>query len=88
MIIGNNNKITKHDNFVKNFQTPTTNTNPNPVRIDPFRKVEESHYIDPTNKNEIADKSFNILKQRLDQGLITLDEFNKKCNQINKLRQK
>ena len=40
------------------------------------------------SKNEMADKSFSMLQERYNNGLISLDEFNKKCTQLNKLRQK
>jgi len=40
------------------------------------------------SKSEMADKSFSMLQERYNNGLISLDEFNKKCVQLNKLRQK
>jgi hypothetical protein len=40
------------------------------------------------SKSEMADKSFSMLQERFNNGLISLDEFNKKCSQLNKLRQK
>ena len=36
------------------------------------------------SKSEMADKSFNMLQERLNNGTISLDEFTKKCNQLNK----
>ena len=42
---------------------------------------------DVESKNEMADKSLAILQDRLNQGLISMDEFHQKCEQINKLRQ-
>lgn len=40
------------------------------------------------SKKEMTDKSFNMLQERYNQGLISLDEFTKKCNQLNKMNQK
>ena len=37
------------------------------------------------SKKEIKDKAYLMLQERYNQGLITLEEFTKKCN---KLRQK
>ena len=40
------------------------------------------------SRDEMTDKSPAMLQDRLNNGLITMDEFHKKCEQINKLRQK
>ena len=40
------------------------------------------------SRDEMTDKSLAMLQDRLNNGLITMDEFHKKCEQINKLRQK
>jgi hypothetical protein len=42
---------------------------------------------DVESKNEMADKSLAILQDRLNQGLISMDEFHQKCEQINKQRE-
>ena len=43
---------------------------------------------DIMNSNSVADKSLDILKDRLDRNLISLDEFNQKAKQINQFREK
>ena len=40
------------------------------------------------DKNDMADKSFAMLHERYENGLISLEEFTKQCNKLNKIRQK
>ena len=55
----------------------------------PFIEENRSKYhTDVTDKDEMADKSFAILHERYQQGLISLEEFTKQCNKLNKIRQK
>ena len=41
-----------------------------------------------SNKDEMLDKSFAMLQERYNNGTISLEEFTRQCNKINKLRQK
>ena len=43
---------------------------------------------DIMDKNNMADKSLDLLKDRLDRNEISLDEFNRKASQINHFRDK
>ena len=102
MIIGNNNNNNNNNlnSFKPNNYNPVqnnnnnlnnninnntnNNTNNNPVNSDKsFLKNSNA-----TSKNDMLDKSFAMLQERYNNGLISLDEFNKKCNQINKMRNK
>ena len=75
MIIGNN-----------NFDSLKKNNNPlNKPMVDINRKT---YHTDVTDKDEMADKSFAMLEERYKNGLISLDEYTKECNKLNKLRQK
>ena len=85
MIIGNNNKPTFNSNFNERFQT-VKNKNIKPQEINQIQN--KNQYTNVTNKNEMADKSFAMLQERFNNGLISLEEFKQKCNQLNKLRQK
>ena len=87
MIIGNNNSFNNdNNNFTNKFNTIKENGNKmNPVA--PMSN-EANRYTNINDRSQVADKSFQILKDRLDNGLISLEEFNKKCQQINKLKQK
>lgn len=73
MIIGNNKPIKN-----KGFQAPKNIFT---------KELTEKQHINPLNKNEMSDKTLALLHQRLQQGTITLDEFNKKCEQLRKRRQ-
>ena len=78
MIIGKNTNFQpKQNNFIKpnenrGFINPTTKPNPT------------MQHADIMNKNEMHDKAFSILQERYNQGLISLEEFNKKCEQLGK----
>ena len=36
----------------------------------------------------MADRTFELLQENLSKGLISLDEFTKKCNNLRKFREK
>ena len=81
MLIGNN---TNFNNDNNNFNNKIKNIKENTKVTNPTMNNNTNMNNNITNSNEAVDKSFQILKDRLDNGLITLDEFNKKCSQINK----
>jgi predicted metalloendopeptidase len=91
MIIGNNsnkNNFTKQNTFTTNFNerfnTIQEENKKNKNKINPFQE-KITTYNNISNKNDMTNKSFAMLQERYNKGLISLDEFNKKCN---KLRQK
>lgn len=96
MIIGNK----KNDNFFKpqpkftsnfdeRFNTVVEEGIKNSDKVSPYNDNSRTNkYSNVNNKNEMADKSFAMLQERYNKGLISLDEFTKKCNQLNKMRQK
>ena len=95
MIIGNN--FPKNNNNFTNqsFKPYTTNqdkkfknTNQKKSPMMMEEGMKSTHFYDVTSKTDMADKSYAMLKERYQNGLITLEEINKKCNQINKLRKK
>ena len=78
MIIGNNsNNSFKHNpiNYNTNNTQKKFNSTPN-----------QNHYNNPLNKNEMADKTYQMLEERLKNGLISLEEFHKQCNKLSKFR--
>ena len=78
-----NNSLKNNDNFQKNFERLKQNNDlnkPNPFIED----IKTINYSDPTSKKEMRNKTMAMLQERLDQGLITLDEFGKKCNSLSK----
>ncbi len=83
MLIGNNTNFNNdNNNFNNKFRAIKENNN----ITKNIMNNDTNMYKNITNNNESVDKSFQILKDRLDNGLISLDEFNKKCQQINKNR--
>ena len=76
MIIGSNGNM--NNNFTKD-QIP----------LNPSIENERiKNHTDVNSKTEMADKAYSMLELRYKNGLITLDEFTKKCNELNKMRQK
>ena len=61
------------------------NNNKMQPSIENNRKV---YHTDVMNKEEMADKSFQMIEERYKNGLISLEEYTKQCNKLNKLRQK
>lgn len=94
MIIGknNNNKNTQPaftSNFNERFNAIVKEAEKNKKNISPFAETSSTkHYSNVNSKKEMADKSFAMLQERYSKGLISLEEFNKKCHIINKRRQK
>ncbi len=79
--------IIEKDNFPRkapNFQNQqNSNLNNNQARHIPINQ-----YVDIGNKKEMADKTFDLLQYKLKNGLISLDEFKKKCDKLRKFREK
>ena len=97
MIIGNNNnnnnfssnKTNFTSNFNERFTTIMNEGQKNSNKISPINETTQTkRYSKVNRKKEMSDKSFAMLQERLNSGTITLEEFNKKCNQLNKMRQK
>lgn len=83
MIIGNNNNNNNfnNNNFENKFKKYQDNTQNHTGNI--FVKDIKQHvYGDPTSSNDMNDKALAMLNERLQNGLITLEEFNKKCQEI------
>lgn len=96
MIIGNNNnnnnfnnkfndrQVQENTNFNRKMNQIKDN-NENTIYNNPF--VEDIHsmqHSDPTSKDNMRDKSLAMLQERLENGTISLDDFNKKVSEINK----
>ena len=77
MIIGKNTNLQPKNSFIKSG-TPIS---------DSSRMMEQNRVMQHTNvmsKNEMNDKALAMLQDRLRKGLISMDEFNKMCNQLGK----
>ena len=91
MIIGNNNTNNNFSNnnlqkfttnFDKKFKPKEKANNKPPMMVG----KKSTDFFSITNKNDMADKTYAMLQERYNNGLITLDEFTKKCQQLNKKR--
>ena len=78
MIIGNNS-----NNGFNNIKNINYNNNSNDKKKEqPYQPQNNNKYSDPLNKKEMADKTYQMLEERLRNGLITIEEFHKKCNKL------
>ena len=79
MIIGKNTNL-QPKNFIRNNQENTPITQMNPM-VESNRTMQ---HTDVMSKTEMNDKAFSMLQDRLNKGLISMDEFNKMCSQLGK----
>ena len=85
----NSNPTNFTSNFDERFNTVLKEAIKNGNKISPYAKDDKAmNYANVNSKHEMADKSFAMLQERLNNGLISLEEFNKKCQQLNRRRQK
>ena len=84
MIIGNN-SFNQNNNFQSKMNSIKNNAS-NMEHSSSNTTTHTSAYKDINNKNEMIDKSIEMLEQRLRNGLITHEEFQKQCAKLGKLR--
>ena len=94
MIIGNgNNRMNGSNHFQSNFNQRFNmiqeEGEKNQNRRNPFTVSQPTNqHPDVMNQKEMTDRAFNMLQERLQNGTISIEEFNKKCEQLNKMRRK
>lgn len=81
MIISNNNFNSNNNNFKNNINSIKNSS----INIDGTHINQKAHK-DVNNRNEMIDQSIAMLQQRLNRGLISLEEFHKQCEKLGKLR--
>ena len=80
MIIGKNTNFQANRNqFVKE-----NNNSSNPVSNPMIDANRAMQHTDVTSRKEMDDKAFAMLQDRLNKGLISMEEFNKKCTLLGK----
>lgn len=85
MIIGNNGNFNNdNNNFANKFRTIRDEGMKN--KMNPY--AQHDKYLDINDRNIVDNRAFDILQQRYRSGAISLEEFNKKCQQLNKMRRK
>lgn len=90
MIIGNNfnNQQAQAKRFNDNFNR-MQDQNKRLNNSNGFVKdLSEHKHVNPTSKQDMQDKTLALLNDRLQKGQISMDEFNKQCTQLGKLRNK
>ncbi len=81
MIIGKNTNLGGKNPFLKE------QTSPLPLKEEKRTILEQSRtmqHTDVTSKKEMNDKAFAMLEDRLQKGLISMEDFNKLCEQLGK----
>ena len=97
MIINSNNSFnnSKKNNFNNNNgfnnngsikKQPFTNPQNKSNKVNNFILYDKNKYKDISNHSDMINKSIAVLQERLDSGLIDLDEFNQMASKINKNR--
>lgn len=80
-----NNQMNSFENKWNKIQEYNQNR---PVRKNVFVKdIKDQHYADSGNANQMHDRTLALLHERLQQGTITLEEFNKRCAALGQQRQ-
>lgn len=79
---GNQFENNQFSNKNYNFQQGQSNHQKNIFTND----IKTQQHINPTSKNDMADKTLALLHERLEKGSISLDEFNKRCEELGKKR--
>ncbi len=83
MIIGNNTNLNHNQNTFLNNQDNDNQTSF--LDSDMMREKNRAmQHTDVMSKSEMKDKSFAMLQDRLNKGLISMEEFNKMCNNLGK----
>lgn len=92
MIIGKNNSFGK-PNFVSNNNSNNINNNSNninennrqtPVFNPIHEKPSSFNHSNVMDKDEMKNKAFSMLQERLSNGTISIEEFNRKCHELGK----
>ena len=89
MIIGGNNNLSKNpfrnnNNLNKNQNYNNNNNNGFVNNNQPKQPISQNPYKDINNTQEMRERSFEILQQRYNDGLISIEEFSKKCENLRK----
>ncbi|MBR3049060.1 MAG: SHOCT domain-containing protein [Bacilli bacterium] len=84
MIIGGNNNMNKGNDLINNFKNKNPQNNKIKNNFGFTEEIKDYVHTNPTDDITMYDKSIAMLKNRLDNGLITIEEFNRKCEEIGK----
>lgn len=89
---GNNQNNMNNNNFTSNFNERLSAVQENNKKTFGSTNMGETtrnmKYTDVNSSNDMQDKAFAMLQDRLRNGTISLEEFNRKCSALGKLRNK
>ena len=89
MIIGNNNPLSDDNKFKSKMDTIKEANELNRYNNGLINdNVNSTEFSNPLDRDQMSDKTLAMLHDRLKNGLISLEEFNKKCNELAKKRNK
>ncbi len=91
MLINNNfnNQQQQAKRFNDNFQRMQTQNKSQINNNNRFVKdLQQHNHVNPTSRHDMHDKTLALLNDRLQKGQISMEEFNKQCTQLGKLRNK
>ena len=84
MIIGNNTNIKKTSFNKKLDQIKDNNNNYTSSKVNPFvDNVNSQKYNNASDTKNMNNKRLAMLHERLEKGLITVEQFSKECKKIN-----
>ena len=76
-----------NNNFTNKFNRIKKEGERNKERLNPTLVDKKAfNYSNTKSKQQMADKSFAMLQDRYNNGLISLEEFTRKCNNLEKQR--
>ena len=86
MIIGNsnNNPMSENNNFNNKMNEIKKNNELNTFKNKFVQDLNSTQHSDPTSRNDMRNKSLAMLQDRLEKGIISVEEFNKKVSNLNK----
>lgn len=89
MIIGNNNIgkqgfVSNNRQMQEKINENNINNNQRPLISPMNEKASTMIHTDVMNKNDMYNKSFAMLQERLNNGTISMEEFNRKCRELGK----
>ncbi len=86
MIIGNsnNNPMNENTNFNNKMNEIKKNSELNTFKNQFVQDINSTQHSDPTSRTDMHNKSLAMLQDRLEKGIISVEEFNKKVSNLNK----
>lgn len=82
----NKNILNENNKFQKKFEQINHNNNKAVKKRNFVENISSLQHSDPTSKKDMHTKSLAMLQERLNNGTITLEEFNKRCAALAKMK--